>query len=181
MYVTVPDEKINLIRTLIPKLEEISNTKIIIDEKTKSINVTPAYNNSYDALKVVSVIKAIGLGFDPEESMKLMKDDYVLEEINLKEVANGSDDLKRIKGRIIGEGGKTKKIIQEYTGVKIVITEHMVGIIGNVEQVDIAKRAIQLIIKGKEHSSVYKYLDKAERDLSLFKVNQLLKEGLDNT
>jgi len=181
MYVTVPDERIHIVKSLLPRLEEISNTKITLDEKTKSINVTPTYNNAYEAMKVVSVIKALGLGFEPEEAMKLMRDDYIFEEINLKEVSNSQDDLKRIKGRIIGEGGKTKKIIQEYTGVKIIVTDHSVGIIGNIEQVDITKRAIQLIIKGKEHSSVYKYLDKAERDLSLSKVNQVLKEGLDNT
>ena len=181
MYVTVPDEKINIIKVLIPRLEEISNTKIVFNEKTKSISVSPKNNNAYDAMKVVSVIKAIGLGFEPDDAMKLMSDDYVFEEINLKEVANSQDDLKRIKGRIIGEKGKTKKIIQEYTGVKILITDHYVGIIGRMEQVDIAKRAIEMLIKGKEHSTVYRYLDRAERELSLFKVNQALKEDLDNT
>ena len=181
MYVTVPDERIPIIKELIPRLEEISNTKIDYDEKTKSIHVIPKNNNAYEAMKVVSVIKAIGLGFDVDDATKLMSDDYVFEEINLKDVANSQDDLKRIKGRIIGEKGKTKKIIQEYTGVKIIITEHSVGIIGRIEQVDIAKRAIEMLIKGKEHSTVYKFLDKAERELSLSKINQELEEGLDNT
>ncbi|BFH73577.1 KH domain-containing protein [Sulfurisphaera javensis] len=181
MYITVPDEKINLIKSIIPRLEEISNTKIELNERTKSINVTPLNNNAYDAMKVISIIKAIGVGFDPEDAMKLMKDDYILEIIDLKDVSNGPDDLKRIKGRIIGEKGKTKKIIQEYTGVNIIITDHYVGILGNVEQADIAKRAIEMLIKGREHSTVYKYLDRAERDLYLFKINRALKEGLNNT
>lgn len=181
MYVTVPDERISVVKKLIPRLEEISNTEIIFDEKTKSIQVVPKNNNAYDAMKVVSVIRAIGLGFEPDDAMKLMSDDYTFEEINLKEVANSLDDLKRIKGRIIGEKGKTKRIIQEYTGVKIIVTEHSVGILGRIEQVDIAKRAIEMLIKGKEHSTVYKYLDKVERELTSFKVDKILKEGFDNT
>lgn len=181
MYITVPDEKINVIKSIIPKIEELSGTKVELDEKTKSIKVIPINNTSYEAMKVTSVIKAIGIGFEPDEAMKLIRDDYILEIIDLKDVSNGPDDLRRIKGRIIGEKGKTKKIIQEYTGVNIIITDHYVGILGSVEQADIARRAIEMIIKGREHSTVYKYLDKAERDLSLFKINKALKEGLDDT
>ncbi|BAB65506.1 KH domain-containing protein [Sulfurisphaera tokodaii] len=181
MYITVPDDKINLVKSILGRLEEISNTKIEFDEKTKSIRVIPKDNNAYEAMKVVSVIKAIGVGFDVDEAMKLMRDDYVLDIIDLKDSTNGPEDMKRIKGRIIGEKGKTKKIIQEYTGVNIIITDHYVGILGTIEQADIAKRAIEMLIKGKEHSTVYKYLDKAERELSLFNVNRALKEGLDNT
>lgn len=180
MYITVPDEKIELIKTLIPKLEEISNTKIEMDDKTKSIKVVPTNNNAYEAMKVVSVIKAIGIGFSPEEATKLMRDDYILEIVDLKNSANSQDDLRRIKGRIIGEKGKTKKIIQEYTGVSLIIGDHFVGILGSIEQVNIAKRAIEMLIEGREHSTVYKYLDKAERDLSLYKINKALKEGIDN-
>ena len=177
MYTTVPDDKLHIIKELIPRLEEVSNTTIELDEKTKSIKVTPKQGNAYDAMKVKSVINAIGLGFSVDDAMKLMSDDYVLEVIELKDFSNSVDSLKRIKGRIIGEKGKAKKIIQEYTGVQILVGDHVVALLGNVEQMSIAKRAIELLLKGKEHNTVYKYLDEAERAMS-FAGSKGLKEGL---
>ncbi|BCU69010.1 RNA-processing protein [Stygiolobus sp. KN-1] len=177
MYTTVPDDKLHIIKELIPRLEEVSNTTIELDEKTKSIKVTPKQGNAYDAMKVKSVINAIGLGFSVDDAMKLMSDDYVLEVIELKDFSNSVDSLRRIKGRIIGEKGKAKKIIQEYTGVQILVGDHIVALLGNVEQMSIAKRAIELLLKGKEHNTVYKYLDEAERAMS-FAGSKGLKEGL---
>lgn len=178
MYTTVPDDKLPLIKQLIPKLEEISNSTIELDEKTKSIKVTPKQGNAYDAMKVRSVINAIGLGFSVDDAMKLMSDDYTLEIIELKDFSNGPDSLRRIKGRIIGEKGKAKKIIQEYTGVQILVGDHIVALLGNVEQMSVAKRAIEMLLEGKEHSTVYKFLDEAERNLS-FSSSKGLKERLD--
>lgn len=180
MYITVPDDKLNVLKGILPRLEEISNTKVEIDEKTKSIKVSPKTGNAYDAMKVISVIKAIGLGFSIDDSMKLMSDDYGLEIIDLKDYFSSPEAIRRIKGRIIGEKGKTKKTIQEYTGVQIIIRDHMIGLLGNIEQLQIAKKAIELLIQGKEHSTVYKYLDQAERELSLSNINRALKQGLKN-
>ena len=175
IYTTVPDDKLQLIKELIPKLEEISNSKIEIDERTKSIKVTPKQGNAYDALKVKAVINAIGLGFDVNDAMKLMSDDYTLDVIELKDYLNTQDAMRRVKGRIIGEKGKTKKIIQEYTGVQIVVGDHIIALLGPIEQIQIAKRAIEMLIEGKEHSTVYKYLDEAERNISFSSKERLYK------
>lgn len=165
MFISVPDEKINTVRSLIPKLKELSGVEITYDENAKTFNVN-SQQNPYEAMKVISVIKAIGLGFSVNDALKLLSDDYMLEVIDLKQVLGSNPEtLRRIKGRIIGENGKTKRIIQEYTGVVISITDHFVAILGDYEQVQIAKRAVELLIEGKEHSTVYKYLDRAEAEL----------------
>jgi rRNA processing protein Krr1/Pno1 len=39
-------------------------------------------------------------------------------------------DIKRIKGRIIGTEGKTRKLIEELTEADVVVYGHTVGIIG---------------------------------------------------
>ncbi|AHC51302.1 RNA-processing protein [Sulfolobus acidocaldarius SUSAZ] len=178
MYVTVPDERLDLIKTLSKRIEEISNTTINFDEVTKQIRVIPKDNNSYNAMKVISVINALGFGFEPNDAMRLMSDDYGLEIINLKEFTNSVNSLRRIKGRVIGEKGKTKRTIEEYTGVIVLVKDHEIGLLGNIEQLSIAKRAIELLIEGKEHNTVYKYLDKAESYAMLSNANRNLKEGL---
>jgi ribosomal RNA assembly protein len=165
MYITVDDEKLNIIKRIISDLERIGNVKIVVDDKSKNIHVVPIKGNVYDAFKITNVIKAIGYGFKPNDAMKLLSDDYRLEVIELKDFARNNDDLRRIKGRIIGEQGKSKRIIQEYTGVEIIVGENFVAILGIMEQVEIAKNAIMMLIEGKQHSTVYKYLDKAENEL----------------
>lgn len=173
MFVSVSDEKLKIVQQIIPKLKQISDVEISYDEKAKVFNISST-RNPYEAVKVASVIKAIDYGFSVDDALKLMSDDYMLDVIDLKQaVGNNPDALRRIKGRIIGENGKTKKIIQEYTGVLISIGEHTVVMLGIYEQLAIAKRAIEMLIEGKEHSTVYKFLDKAEAELVASSKNRL--------
>lgn len=165
MFVSVSDEKLKLVQQLIPKLKQISDVEITYDEKAKVFNITSSAN-PYEAVKVASVIRAVDYGFSIDDALKLMSDDYILDVIDLKQaVGNNPDALRRIKGRIIGENGKTKKIIQEYTGVLISIGEHTVALLGIYEQLAIARKAVEMLIEGREHSTVYKFLDKAEAGL----------------
>ncbi|MBW9140865.1 MAG: RNA-processing protein [Candidatus Aramenus sp.] len=166
MFISVPDEKIELVKSLLPRLQEISGVRIIYDERKKIFEIDPTNENPYSAFKAASVIRALGLGFSVNDAMKLMSDEYQLEVIDLKATLGGNPDtIRRIKGRIIGEGGKAKKILQEYTSAVISIYEHYVGIISTNEQTPIVRKAIDMLIEGREHSTVYKFLDKAEADL----------------
>ncbi len=164
-YVSVPDDKLEAAKDLAKKIGQNLGINVTIDEKTKSIRITPGQGDVYTAYKVVNVFKALGLGFSEDDAMKLLSDDYSLAVVDLRNYARNEEDYRRIKGRIIGENGKTKRAIQEYTGVKIMIGEKEVAIIGRVEQVEIAKRAIEMLAEGKEHSTVYKFLDRSEAEL----------------
>ncbi|MEM0091077.1 MAG: RNA-processing protein [Saccharolobus sp.] len=177
LFITVEDDKIDIVRKILEKLEELSDTKILFDEKTKTFNIISRNQNQYEAFKAASVIRAIGLGFEVETAFKLLSDEYTLEVIDLKSLlGNNPETIRRMKGRIIGEGGKAKKIIQDYTGVNISIYGHNIGILGIFDQVQIARKAIELLIDGKEHSTVYKFLDKTERELIIYKTSKLGKK-----
>ncbi|ABP94828.1 MULTISPECIES: KH domain-containing protein [Metallosphaera] len=165
MFVSVPDEKLDLVKSLLDDLSRMGGVEIIYDEKVKNFIVDPKNQNPYQALKVVSVIRAIGLGVSVSDALKLMGEEVMMDVIDLKEISNSRDNMTRVKGRIIGEGGKTKKIIQEYTGVSVVISGHYITLLGNYEQIPIAKKALELLVKGREHSTVYRYLDRAEQQL----------------
>lgn len=109
LFITVEDERLEEVKRIIEKLEELTDTKIVFDDKTKTFNVIPKGQNQYEALKAVSVIRAIGLGFDTETAFKLLSDEYSLEVIDLKTlIGNNPDSIRRVKGRVIGESGKTK-------------------------------------------------------------------------
>ena len=113
------------------------------------------------------VVTAIGRGFSPEHAFRLIRDeDAVFDSIDLRTVFGRSEsDIKRVKGRIIGLNGKTRRIIEELTSANVVVYGHTVGIIGTFEQADAARSAVQMLIEGSQHHSVYKFLANKRREL----------------
>jgi ribosomal RNA assembly protein len=111
------------------------------------------------ALQLMDVIKAIGRGFSPERAMRLFQDDEYFEVIDLKDFGSKSNQMARIRGRIIGHDGKTRQLIEDLAGVSISIYGNTVAIIGTSAGLPVAKHAIELLLNGSEHSTVYRYLE----------------------
>jgi len=53
------------------------------------------------------------------------------------------------------------------------VGDHFVVMLGTYEQLPIARKAIELLIKGREHSTVYKYLNKAEEELMRYRLSKV--------
>ncbi|MDR0778401.1 MAG: KH domain-containing protein [Methanomassiliicoccaceae archaeon] len=112
------------------------------------------------ALQLMDVIRAIGRGFSPERAMRLFQDDEYFEIIDLKEFVSGrNNQLSRIRGRVIGQGGKTRAIIEDLTGISMSIYGNTIALIGSSAGLPVAKHAIELLLNGSEHSTVYRYLE----------------------
>jgi ribosomal RNA assembly protein len=74
-------------------------------------------------------------------------------------------DIKRIKGRIIGAEGKTRRLIEELTEANVTVYGHTIGIIGSYEEADAARNAVQMIVEGCEHKTVYRYLQRKRTEM----------------
>jgi len=118
-------------------------------------------------LRSKDVVTAIGRGFAPDVAFRLIRnEDDVFDLIDLRLVFGRSDtDIKRIKSRIIGSEGKTRRLIEELTEADVTVYGHTVGIIGNYEEADAARHAVQMIIEGCEHKTVYKYLQRKRTEM----------------
>ena len=116
--------------------------------------------------KAKDTVTAIGRGFSPEHAFRLLRnDDEIFDFIDLRLVFGRSDsDIKRVKGRIIGANGKTRKLIEELTGASVVVYGHTIGFIGTFERVEVARNAVQMLIDGCQHHTVYKYLQRKRSD-----------------
>ena len=100
--------------------------------------------------------------------MKLLDDDVVLEVIKLTEyVGKSKKALSRYKGRIIGREGITRQIILEMTGVDMSVYGKTVSLIGDLESILIAKEAVEMILHGARHKSVYAFLERKKQDLKM--------------
>ncbi|MBW2978276.1 KH domain-containing protein [Candidatus Woesearchaeota archaeon] len=145
-------------------VEEETKTKIKIDSKEGDVFIS-----GEDALGLFNsreVIKAIGRGFNPEVAMLLLKGDYTLEIIDIKDFAGKNKNTTiRLKGRVIGESGKSRKTVEDLTECYISVYGKTIGLIGEPENVTVARRAVEDILKGSPHGNVYKWLEKRRRTM----------------
>ncbi len=146
------------------QIESETKTRIKVDRSEGDVFIS-----GEDALGLYScreVIRAIGRGFNPDIALLLLKSDYCFDLIDLSEaVGKSKDALLRIKGRVIGSEGKTRRLIEELSESYVCIYGITIGIIGLPESAAIAREAIEKLIRGSPHSSVYKFLEKKRRDL----------------
>ncbi|MBI2133493.1 RNA-processing protein [Candidatus Woesearchaeota archaeon] len=145
------------------QIEAETKTKITVDSNEGDVSLT-----GEDGLSLFStreVISAIGRGFNPNIAMLLLKSDYSFEQIDLSDHITSKNSLIRMKGRIIGKAGKSRKLIQELSGSYISIYGKTIGIIGEPENTMMARKAIELLLKGSMHSTVYRWLEKKRKEI----------------
>lgn len=156
------------------QIEEKTNTKIKI---TNDGYVTVEGEDSFKILKAMNTIKAIGRGFDPQTAFKLLKDEYVLDIIDITDYAKTKNSLIRLRGRVIGTKGKAKRTIQELTETDIVIYGKTVGIIGLPENVALAREAVIRLLEGAMHSTVYHFLEKERKKMKIDRLINMWREA----
>ncbi|HZX45044.1 MAG TPA: KH domain-containing protein [Candidatus Nanoarchaeia archaeon] len=157
------------------EIEAETQTTIKVDSKEGDIFIT-----GEEALGLYSsreVIRAIGRGFNPEVAKLLLKGDYAFELIDLRDyVGKSKDHLLRIKGRIIGAEGKTRRLIEELTGAHICVYGKTAGVIGEPTAASNAREAIEKLLRGSPHSTVYKFLEKKR---TMMKRERMLRADLE--
>lgn len=173
MFVKIPKERIGVL--IGPegrdkqRIEETLRVELQIDSQTGdvTINLNEGVNDPSLLFKARDYVSAVGRGFSPERAFKLLEnEENTLTIIDLREIFGRSlSDVQRVKGRIIGKEGKTRKIIEELTETSISVYGHTVSIIGGVEQTEVAREAINMLIKGSQHATVYRYLNRKRQEL----------------
>ena len=158
-------------------IEKATETILDIDSEDGTVYITPQENMS-DPLGVWNanhIVKAVARGFNPEVALKLVDDDIYLEVIKLPlYIGKSKNALSRYKGRIIGQNGKTREIIMDMAEVQMAIYGKTVSLIGEMDNLMIAKEAIEMILKGSRHKSVYSFLERKKDELKLKEFKDLV-------
>ncbi len=159
-----------------------------IDSDTGSvyIGVKPDSPDPSSALRAKDLVLAIGRGFSPSRAFSLFNEDYSFDIVDLHEYfGKNESEIRRVDGRIIGREGKARRNLEELTGTLISVSGHTVSVIGTFESVSMAKDALEKLIEGRQHGTVYKFLRKRrgqvkkEKALGLWEgsVTQLAKKS----
>lgn len=153
------------------EIEQKCSVKIEIDSDTGDAVISG--HGSIDRMELfraVEIVTAIARGFSPQRASRLFEqpaeetDAIIYQLLDLREYAGKSPNaLDRIRGRIIGEGGKSRRTLEELSGAYISVYGHSVGIIGTLREAKLASEAITMLAKGSMHKNVYNLLQEARR------------------
>ena len=172
-FVKVPKERIGAligpdgrVKTSIEKRLSVG-LQINSQSGDVKITLTPTAQDPTVLFRAKEVVIAVGRGFSPEHAFRLLEDDEaVLGVIDLREtVGRSQSEMKRLKGRIIGKEGKTRRIIEELTETNVSVYGHTISVIGTMDQAEVAKEAIRMLIRGSLHGTVYRFLHRKRREL----------------
>ena len=143
------------------RLESETRTKIDVDSKEGEVNVS-----GKDAVMLMTardIVKAIARGFNPDIAAQLLKADYSRDIINIDDYGSSMNDLIRLRGRVIGAGGKSRRVVEELTDAHVSVYGKTVAILGEISAVAMARRAIDMLLSGSPHRNVYKWLEKSRK------------------
>ncbi len=148
-------------------LEQKSGLKINIDSKLGEVVIDDhEVEDPLMIIKIENIVKAIGRGFSPQNAMKLMDDEADFFVFNLHDyVGKKESHVSRLKSRIIGREGKTKRVLEELTDSKISIYGHTISIISDIIRMNILKKSIDMLITGSKHATVYRFVETQMREL----------------
>jgi ribosomal RNA assembly protein len=154
--VLVPKDRINVVKDekIVKKLERSIKIKLSFEENSVTID-----GEGLDLFQAKNIVKAIGRGFSPEKAFRLLDEEENLEIIELTEF--NDKKLKIMKARLIGTNGKTWKMIENFSGCSVSVYGKTASLIGKYEQMDIAREAVKMILRGSKHSKVYGFLHQA--------------------
>lgn len=139
------------------RIQKQTHTEIEVSEEGVVIEGDPLTE-----LTALNIVHAIGRGFTPEKALRLLDEANIFLLVNITDYAGTSKSIHRLKGRIIGEKGRSRKKIERQTNTLISVYGKTVGIIGGYDDAEKAKEAVIMLLSGSRHATVYKSLEKQQ-------------------
>jgi ribosomal RNA assembly protein len=173
LYARIPEDRIGVLigprgRTK-RELSEATHAMIEIDAEDGEVTVSGSELDPVSVLKARDIVLAIGRGFSPERAMRLLREDTYLGVVDIKLAAGHRDKaaLRRIRSRLIGTGGRARGRIEELSGCSMSVYGSTVALIGKEDQLERATRAVELLVRGSEHATVFHMLSRLGREAAL--------------
>jgi len=167
-------QNMNKVKKAVPAIESAVKVKVGFGKGSVSLK-----GSELDEYLIEKVVQAVDFGFDVEDALLLKDDKFVLEFIGVRENTHRKN-LKDVRARLIGTGGKARKTIENLTGAVIVIHDNEVGVIVDDIHLEAVTQGIESLIHGAKHGNVFSYLEKQNVSRQKFDEDDLgLKDGVD--
>jgi ribosomal RNA assembly protein len=157
-FVLLPEEKLKLLKSnkkISQNLESMCSCKFHFSDV-----VEIDCDDPLRTLRIKEVLKAFGRGFAIDDCLNLLDESYSLEIIEVPEFSGKSRNRQiELKGRVIGREGKSKNLIEKYAQVKLAIYGKTISIIGKWDRVNVAREAVEMLLNGRLHGGVFRFLE----------------------
>lgn len=168
-HVKIPQDRIGVLigegGETMRRIEDAAEVRLDIDSENGSVAVETV-GDPVVGLKGPDIVRAIGRGFAPEDALRLVDDDMMLLDIvDIAAASRNKNDIERQKGRLIGEGGRTRELMEELSGASVVIYGSTLAIIGTPPQVDAVRTAAEMLLDGAPHGAVYSFLEERHNEM----------------
>ena len=146
-------------------IEQRAGVELEIDSSDGSVVVKQeGAEDPFIAMRAADIVKAIGRGFSPEHAFSLLRDDYYFYLMDITDyVGKKPNHVRRMRARLIGTDGKSRRVLENLSECYISVYGNTVGIIGDEWGTDVGRRAVDMILTGSEHRTVYAYVEKMRR------------------
>ena len=178
-YIKLPKDRVGVIigkeGQVKQEIEKKTGVKLDVDSETGEVTIdNEKAEYPVNALKVMDIVKAIGRGFSPERAFRLFSEDVYLRGFDIRDyTGKNPKHVRRLRARLIGSKGKTRRLIEELTDTEISIQGNTIYIIGSLEELGIAENAVDMILSGSMHATVYSFLENKRRYLKISKLDSI--------
>ncbi len=146
------------------KIEKKTDVDLEFDSDSGEVIIRGKDESPMGVMTAHDVVKAIGRGFSPEKAFELFSENMYLDITDITAYTGKSKKAKeRLKGRVIGKNGRTRELIEEYTGCSLAIYGKTIACIGSPKKVEIVREAVDMLLDGLPHSAVYNFLEEKKR------------------
>jgi len=145
------------------EIEEKTGISLRIDSEEGMVTIEG--EDPVAVMTATNVVQAINRGFSPERAFRLLEDeDMMLDILDLADLSGTTRQLERLRGRIIGKAGTSRAQIEDLTSTEISVQGKTVAIVGLPDQVETARKAVEMLIQGVPHEHVYAFLDRKKKE-----------------
>ena len=171
-YVRIPQERIGVLigpaGETKRRIEQESGVTLVVDSETGEVTIDESRaKDKFLAVKVRDIVTAIGRGFSDERAFRLLDDNSYFVVLDVKDYANTPARIAQVKARLIGTRGKTRRILEDLTGADMSVYGHTVALIADDVQLPIAQEAVEMLLRGSEHATVYRFLERKRAELRI--------------
>jgi ribosomal RNA assembly protein len=168
-HVRIPQDRLGVLigegGETMREIERQAEVRLDIDSETGSVGVE-SVGDPVTALKGPDVVRAIGRGFPPDAALELLDDDMMmLDTIDIDAATRNEKDLRRKKGRLIGENGRTRELMEELSGASVVIYGSTLGAIGQPPEIEAVRGAAEMLLDGAPHGAAYSFLERKHNEM----------------
>jgi ribosomal RNA assembly protein len=170
LFVRIPDDRMGVLigpEGITKKaIEKRSGAVLEVDTDDSSVTITsPETADPWMAMKARDVVLAIGRGFSPQRAFRLFTGETYLTILDMKETTGkrNKNAMHRIRSRLIGTAGRARERLEELSGCLVSVYGSTVALIGTTEQLERGTRAMVMLLRGSEHSTVFGFLEGARR------------------